>query len=249
MLWTTPESLYEELPFEKDGLVITADARIDNRKELSKELGIQDKENIPDSYFILMAYKRWNEECLDKLLGDFAFAIWDKNLDKLFCARDHMGVKPFYYYLSDDLFVFGTEIKAIFTFTEIPIKLNEKKLALFFMKDIMDKELTFYEDIKCLPAAHNLTVNKHKIVLKTYWELNPNSEIIMDSEEDYVEAFLEIFVEAVRCRLRSSVPIGFELSGGLDSSSIVCTVKEILFEEQKMDAIKTFSNVYENSRI
>jgi len=249
MLWTTPESLHEKLPFEDEesGLVITADARIDNRDELSKELDIEDKEEVSDSYFILKAYQMWGENCPDKLLGDFAFVIWDKNEEKLFCVRDHMGVKPFYYYLDEEMFVFGTEIKAILSILIVPTKLNEKKLALYLMRDASDEELTFYENIKSLPAAHFFILNKHKTTKKKYWELNPNLHVIMDSEEDYAKAFRDIFAEAVRCRLRSHFPIGFELSGGLDSSSIVCMAKKILIEEQDKDlgVINTFSNVYD----
>ena len=113
MLMTTPESLNENLPFhdEKAGLAITADARIDNRKELSKHLDIEDNENLADSYFILKAYEKWGENCPEKLLGDFAFAIWDSNKEQLFCARDHMGVKPFYYYLSDEPFSLQLRLK------------------------------------------------------------------------------------------------------------------------------------------
>jgi len=249
MLWTTPESLHEKLPFEDDdsGLVITADARIDNRDELSKELDIEDKEEVSDSYFILKAYEKWGENCPDKLLGDFAFVIWDKNEEKLFCARDHMGVKPFYYYLDEDMFVFGTEIKALFCVPGVPRELNERKVALFLMRDSQDQESTFYENVKSLPSAHSFTLNKYKIVKKEYWELDPNLNLIMDSEEEYAKAFRDIFVEAVRCRLRSYFPIGFELSGGLDSSSIVCTAKKICIEEQIMNfkIINTYSSVYD----
>ena len=94
MLHTTPESLQEILPFEdkESGLVITADARIDNRKSLSLKLGIEDNKYVSDSYFILKAYEKWGEKCPEKLLGDFTFAIWDENRETLFCARDHMGV-------------------------------------------------------------------------------------------------------------------------------------------------------------
>lgn len=89
MLHTTPESLHEKLPFEDEdsGLVITADARIDNRKELSEMLGIEDREDVSDSYFILEAYQKWGEKCPDKLLGDFAFAIWDKNKKNYFVLK------------------------------------------------------------------------------------------------------------------------------------------------------------------
>ena len=90
MLWTTPESLHEVLPLEEDGLVITADARIDNRDDLCEELGIRDEEDVSDSYFILKAYAKWGEDCPDKLLGDFAFVIWDKKRGEvILCPGPH----------------------------------------------------------------------------------------------------------------------------------------------------------------
>ena len=115
MMFTTPESLYENLPFHdtENGLVITSDARIDNREELSFLLEMENKANISDSYYILKAYQKWGKSCPEKLLGDFSFAIWDNDRESLFCARDHMGIKPFYYYLSDEVFFFATEIKAL----------------------------------------------------------------------------------------------------------------------------------------
>ena len=235
MLYTTKESLHEILPFydDKTDLAITADARIDNRHDLAIELDIVDDENISDSYFILKSYEKWGELCPKHLLGDFAFAIWDNNENKLFCARDHMGVKPFYYYLNENIFIFSTEIKALFTLSEVPKELNEKKLALYLNRDILDKELTFYKDIKSLPGAHKLIITSENFVNEIYWKLDPNFNLKMDTEEDYANAFRELFAEAVKCRLRSHYPIGFELSGGLDSSSIVCMAKKILRGEDE----------------
>lgn len=245
MLWTTPESLQETLPLEEDGLVITADARIDNRAELSPELGIEDAEHVSDSYFILKAYQKWGEDCPDKLLGDFAFVIWDKNKEQLFCARDHMGVKPFYYYLDDDMFVFGTEIKAILKINKLNNGINETKIS-FFLMGISDQKSTFYENIFTLLPANFLNVGFNHRKLSEYWHLNPHAKIVMDSEEDYSDAFFEIFSEAIKCRLRSSLPIAFELSGGLDSSSVVCTAKTIA-DESNFDSkkIETFSFIFE----
>jgi asparagine synthase (glutamine-hydrolysing) len=246
MLHTTPESIHETLPFEENGLIITADARIDNRKDLSEKLGIENKEKIPDSYFILKAYQKWGETCPEELLGDFSFVIWDKTNEKLFCARDHMGVKPFYYYLSKEAFFFATEIKALLTIPEVPYKLNELKMAYFLQIEYSeDKLYTFYEDILRLIPAHSLSINLNKSRLKIYWELNPNSEILMDSEEDYITEFSSIFKEAVKCRLRSVFPIGFDLSGGLDSSSIVCMSKIILNKNSHPSDLKTFSYVFD----
>ncbi len=245
MLHTTPESLYETLPFEyeQSGLIITADARIDNRKELSHKLNIKDAEFVPDSFFLLKSYDKWGEKCTKELLGDFAFAIYDKNKETLFCARDHMGVKPFYYYFSDDSFFFATEIKSLFTIPEVPYKLDELKIAFHLMRSPIDKLHTFYKDIFSLSAAHSLVIDSFDNKITQYWKLNPNLKTIFDSESDYVSVFQEIFTEAVSCRLRSAFPLGFELSGGLDSSSVVCVAKKIL-SENSSESIKTFSLVF-----
>lgn len=245
MLYTTPESLHERLPFEDGGLVITADARIDNRKELSEKLGIDDKVGVSDSYFILKAYQQWGEKCPEELLGDFAFAIWDKEKEKLFCARDHMGVKPFYYYLSDEAFYFATEIKAITNIPEVPVQLNEVKVAEYLISMQIDPEITFYEEILRLPSACQIEINKNDFVLEKYWSLNPTFELKLDSDEEYINKFREILTDAVRCRMRSAYPLGSLLSGGLDSSSIVCTAQQILTEEGG-EPIKTFSAIFED---
>ena len=247
MLWTTQESLKEKLPFQDDlsGLVITADARIDNRKELSEELGIEDNENISDSYFILKSYQKWGEKCSEHLLGDFAFAIWDQNNEKLFCARDHMGVKPFYYYLDNNIFVFATEIKALFCIPSLNYGLNKMKVGLYLKMDRTDKELTFFNNILSLTAAHFISISQKFELKKIYWKLNPETKIVMDSEEEYFKAYKEIFTEAVNCRLRSAFPIGFDLSGGLDSSSVVCTAKNILTKKNSQAVIETFSQTYD----
>ena len=242
MLQTTPESLKEKLPLHDAncGLVITADARIDNRDELSEILNLNNNVEVPDSLYILKAYQKWGEKCPEKLLGDFSFAIWDKNNNKLFCARDHMGVKPFYYYLSNDHFFFATEIKAIFTIPSVHYNINEEKVA-FHLIFIDDKESTFYKNIYRLTPAHSLTITSDKIKLRKYWELDPEHQIIMDTDEDYFKAFRTIFAEAVHCRLRSAYPLGFELSGGLDSSSVVCTAKGLLNNK-----LNTFSFISED---
>jgi asparagine synthase (glutamine-hydrolysing) len=241
MLYTTPESLHETLPFEEKDLFITADARIDNRKELSERLGIDNKEDVSDSYYILKSYQKWGEKCPEELLGDFAFAIWDKKNDKIFCARDHMGVKPFYYYLSNKVFFFGTEIKSILSNPEVPTKLNELKVAHHLIPIFTDRKLTFYENIYRLPAAHTLTITTDNDMINNYWQLDPKLEFRANSNEEYYEKFREIFEESIRCRLRSNYKIGFELSGGIDSSSVICTAKR-LFDENTI--INSFSIIF-----
>jgi asparagine synthase (glutamine-hydrolysing) len=251
MLQTTPESLHEKLPYHKakSGLVITADARIDNRDELSVELDIEDKEDVSDSYFILKAYERWGEKCPEYLLGDFAFAIWDENEEKLFCARDHIGVKPFYYYSDEDMFVFGTEIKALFCVPGVPREVNETRIALYLLRIRYFKspyKFTFYENIFSIPPSYSVTIDEKGEKKIKYWELDEKSEIIMDSDEEYANKFQELFREAVKCRLRSVYPVGFQLSGGLDSSSVICMAKEILKEKKDTHEINSFSFVFDD---
>lgn len=247
MLWTTPESLLETLPFvnHRGDLAITADARIDNRDELIAALSFCDRpaEKITDSQLILAAYEKWGESCLEHLLGDFAFAIWDRRQQKVFCARDHMGVKPLYYYYSGKIFVFASEIKAILCLPEVPRRLNEIRVADHLIGSIEDKTSTFYQDILRLPAAHSLTIGCQGNQLRSYWSVNLKHELRLCSSQEYIEAFREIFTEAVRCRLRSAFPVGTMLSGGLDSSSIACVARNLLAETGN-NRLSTFSAIF-----
>lgn len=246
MLWTTPESLLEKLPFQDKArqLTITADARIDNREELISllELNYLPVEKVTDSQIILAAYQKWGEDCPQKLIGDFAFAIWDEREQKLFCARDPMGIKPFYYYHSPRLFTFASEIKALLAHSEIPKKLNELRIAYQLAAFFEDKEITFYQDIYRLPAAHCLIVSTKGKQIKRYWALDPHRRIKLSSDREYTEAFKELLVESVNCRLRSAFPVGSTLSGGLDSSSITCTARNLLAQSGKQ--LHTFSAIF-----
>ena len=249
MLHTTPESLREKLPLEDKGrgLVLTADARIDNRDGLVAALGLTEHplDMVSDSELILEAYKKWGERCPERLVGDFAFAIWDRPKQTLFCARDHMGLKPFYYHRSGKCFAFASEIKALFCVPEMPRRLNEVMVADYLASSRGDKVITFYEDILRLPPAHAMVVSRDKTVVKPYWALDPSREVRLQSDEEYAEAFRELFAEAVRCRLRSAFPVGADLSGGLDSSSVVCMARKVLAEEGNT-RLHTFSSIPEH---
>ncbi len=240
MLWTTPESLHEKLPLEADGLVITADARIDNREELLPELGL--REDVSDSEVILETYRKWGRNCVDRLLGDFAFVVWDKAKGELFCARDHMGVKPFYYYHEPGkIFAFATEIKALFAWG-VPREINEVMIGDYLAINAEDKEMTFFQGILRLPPANSMNISPVNLSRVEYWALDPTRKIRLESDNEYAQAFLDIFKEAVRCRLRSAFPVGSFLSGGLDSSSIVCVAAKLLSEDLRL---KTFSAVFD----
>ncbi|MCU0527694.1 MAG: lasso peptide isopeptide bond-forming cyclase [Elainella sp. Prado103] len=246
MLWTTPESLLEKLPLVQGCHVLTADARIDNREELIAAFGWNQRptEKITDSDLILAAYRQWGDQCPAQLLGDFVFAIWDGNQQRLFCARDHFGVKPFYYYFSGKSFIFASEIKAIVGLPEVPCCLNEPRIADHLFGLSQDKTATSYQHIFRLPPAHTLVVNAVSgLQLKPYWSIDRSAQIRLGSDQEYAEAFREIFIESVRCRLRSAFPIGSHLSGGLDSSSVTCVARDLLSATHT--PLHTFSNVFD----
>jgi len=248
MLWSTPESLSEKLPLtHATGLTITADARIDNREELISVLGLAGRPSleISDSELVLLAYEKWGADCAPHLLGDFAFAIWDTRRQLMFCARDHMGVKPLYYHASGRLFAFASEIKALLELPDVPRRLNETRMAEFLLMIGEDKAITFFEDIHRLPPAHTLIVTADTVRLSQYWTLDGSTDLKLRSDEDYAEAYRSVFTEAVRCRLRSTEGVGALLSGGLDTSSIVCVSRELL-EGHGNQPLPTISAVWDS---
>ena len=160
-LQTTPESVQEKQPLSNAdaSLCLTLDGRIDNRLELRQALdskGFQPREDS-DAELVLRAYECWGEDCPSHLLGDFAFAIWDARKQQMFCARDHVGVRPFYYHHSASLFVFGSEIRAVLALAAVPQRLNESRVVDFLVEqlDREDEECTFYQDVLRLPAGHS----------------------------------------------------------------------------------------------
>lgn len=249
MFHTTPESLHEVQPLMNavGTIALTADARIDNRDELIDALGIEKEAGrITDSELILAAYEVWGEGCLERLIGDFAFAIWDQSKQRLLCARDHFGVKPFYYHYDPEcFFVFGTEIKALLA-GGVPERLNELRIGDHLCGMREDAESTICEDVWSLPAAHALVVDAEGLRVWRYYELAPAEDIPQDASDAWYEArFRELFTEAVRCRVRSAFPVGSQLSGGLDSSAVTCVARDVLRDEGR--SLHTFSLMFEAS--
>ncbi len=247
LLKTTPESMHEKQPCMRGGLTITADARLDNRAELIRLLDLDPHPPIEytDDQLILSAYACWGGDCPKYLLGDFSFAVWDRNQGTLFCARDPLGVKPFYYHLEELWFIFASEIKGILANPRAPRCLNEAWLAEFFLPvtAMQDRRSTFYAGVLRLPPAHTLTVSMQRCTISPYWALDPEREIRLSSDQEYAEAFFEQFSQAVSCRLRSAYPVGSTLSGGLDSSSISCAARDMLVKAGA-PPLHTFSAIF-----
>jgi asparagine synthase (glutamine-hydrolysing) len=246
MRHTTPESLSEKLPLTgAGGLMLTADARIDNREELIAQLQFRkEKKDITDSEIILKSYEKWGKECLPRLIGDFVFAIWDPNLQELFCGRDPLGVKHFYYYHKPNkIFAIASEVKALFCLSEVSKILDEESIGDYIFFNFEDKQNSFFKEIRRLPSTSGLVVSKDKFQKWTYWKPDAVKEIRLKNHQEYQEAFREKFTEAVTCRLRSAYPVGSFLSGGLDSSSIVCVASKHL-AEQGRPPLHSFSGIF-----
>ncbi|MER9302676.1 lasso peptide isopeptide bond-forming cyclase [Mesorhizobium sp. M0293] len=199
-------------------LAITADCRLDNRDELLARLGIRDQ-SVADAIVLMRAYLRWGEACTEHLQGDFAFAIWDGERQSLFCARDHFGVKPFYYHAADQRFCFASEIGPILGVDGVGARVSEHQISGFLAGLPDDPQSTPYSDIFSLPARHSLTVTAQQVVLRRYWQIEPS---VRPLRSDAAEEFAHLFSQSVRNRMRGTSAVGAMLSGGLDSSSIAC---------------------------
>ncbi len=229
----TPESVRERQPLQsREGdLLLTADARIDNREELIRTLRAKKhlREDAPtDADLILGAYRCWGEECPARLIGDFAFAVWDARRKRLFAARDAMGMRALYYRVEPRRVVFGTEVKQILAAPGVPARIFEPAVGAYLAGCFGPLEWSFYEGISQLAPAHALVVDRGGVRSWRYWDIDPDYRIEYATEEEYVEHFFEVFRESVRCRLRSVKPVGIFLSGGMDSGSIASTAGWLL---------------------
>lgn len=242
----------------EDGTVwIIFNGEIYNYLEIRSDLlkrGHQFKSHT-DTEIIIHAYEEWGESCLTKFNGMWAFAIWDERKNSLFLARDRLGVKPLYYYLDDKIFIFASEIKAILDYGVARIP-NQELIYDFLKFGVLDyTQESFFRNIKKLPAAHFAFLNQEgRLHLTQYWDFNVSSEIECQNkknEEEDVQEFLDIFTDAVRLRLRSDVPVGSCLSGGLDSSSVVILMNQLLKKEGIKEISKyqnSFSSCFEDRR-
>lgn len=241
--WVTPESINEGLPRYDAyrGLAITADAIIDNRKQLCDQLEIEYglRKSITDSELILEAYMKWGRSAPQHLIGDYAFVIWDERRRQLFGARDLLGRRTLYYHHASSRFAFCTVINPLFAVPGIHKELNESWFAEFLaipmMLDTIDVHSTAYGEIKQLPPAHSFTVAKGVVTIEQYDEFAASSpQLKLKTNGDYEEAFREVFQEAVHSKLRTHRQVGVRLSGGLDSGAVASFAAKSLHQEGKL---------------
>jgi asparagine synthase (glutamine-hydrolysing) len=233
-------------------LWIVHNGEIYNYLEIKTEMiarGYKFRSNT-DTEVILNAYQEWGTDCLNKFNGMWAFAIWDRKKKILFCARDRFGVKPFYYYLDGNIFIFASEIKQILECNEYKRKPNEKMIYDYLVIGLENHTTeTFFKDIYQLRGGEYAIVDLDSRTFKKirYYDLSKVSNIDR-KESDYYAELKELFIDSVNLRLRSDVPVGSCLSGGLDSSAVV-SIGSALLQKKGDKIFNTFTACWENQEI
>ena len=232
------------------GLVVAAAARLDDREGLCGLLNIPraEQSGLTDADLILRAYMRWGRLCPERLLGDFAFAVWDRRRRELFCARDPVGVQPLYYAQTPAGLVFASTVAAAVAAPSVPDALDEAAVAVFLTRSTLGdgttntSTWTLFQAVRRTPPGHALVVKAEagrspgapggiRKKLERHWRPEQAPRARPASDEDYARQFLEIYQRAVRDRLRGADPVGVHLSGGLDSSSIAALAARALRRE------------------
>ena len=243
---------HQPISNDRQDCSIVLNGEIYNFQELRKELegkGYRFKTRS-DTEVVLRAYEEWGDDCLNRLRGMFALAIYDsrpakngaaeivRERPRLLLARDRVGKKPLYYYRDEDRIIFGSEIKAILADPSVKAQVRRSILPLYLSYGYVPAPHTFFENISELPPAHRLVVENGEVTVDRYWQ--PPPQKVGDpalSEKQYVERLRELFEEAVRMRLVSDVPLGAFLSGGVDSAAVVAFMTRIMKQPVKTFAI------------
>src|SRR5581483_3685208 len=224
-------SLGHQPQFNEDGTIaVVFNGEIYNYLELRAFL--QSKGHTfrtnSDTEAIVHLYEEFGEHCFSKLRGMFSIALWDKARQQLILARDRIGKKPLFYSVDRERVVFGSELKSVLAHPDVDDQLNLSALADYFCFLYIPSPQTIYKAVKKVRPAHYLVINSREAREECYWDLS-FGEVEPDvSEEDWCERIREAFAEAVRVRLMSEVPLGAFLSGGIDSSAVVCQMSRLM---------------------
>ncbi len=253
MLHTTPESLRETQPLQDESgeLCLVLDGRIDNRDELQAAIeahGLRLRDDT-DAELVLRSYQAWGEECGSKMIGDFAFALWNQRERRLVCVRDALGGRPLFYRFDGRTLCFASEMRTLFSDPTFCRRPNLRVLGTFLTPTFTEREETLYQGILRLPLAQVLVADEKGISKRQYWDVDPARTVRYGSDDQYADHFRHLFLEAVRRQMRSHQPITATLSGGLDSSSIVGAAGKLLQEGcVARNGFDTFSIVFPGPR-
>ena len=230
-------------PFEYDDVVIVFNGEIYNYIEIRQQLEVRGFkfETQGDTEVICAAYKAWGTRCVEQFVGMWAFALWDKSRQELFCSRDRFGIKPFYFFTTDTGFYFASEYKALKVLECFDNELNYDQLKLGIALNFVScGNQTYYKDLVQLEPAHSLVVNDGGVEVDRYWDISFGKKVSLSFEEKCAQ-FEALFFDSIRLHARSDVRNGICLSGGLDSSAIA-SVYSKLFSDVP---IQSFSIYYE----
>ncbi|MBL8131241.1 MAG: hypothetical protein JNL42_05245 [Anaerolineae bacterium] len=224
----SPQDALTPGPLVRGDYVLTADARIDNRAALCRALSIPAAlhETISDATLIAMSYARWGADCVDHLIGDFAFVLWDAAAQTLFCARDPVGARPLFYTLTPRLFAFASELAILLEMPEVVTDIDEREIARLLLAtpsvSFAQPETTYWRDVYPLTFGCTLRVGAAQAERRRYYDFQPGDTLRLKSLDDYADALYALVETAVtdRLRLRDGVGVGAHCSGGVDSSSI-----------------------------
>ena len=217
-------------------VAVAGDCRLDNRAELCDALGIRsaDRSGHTNGELLLRAWLRWREACPTRLLGDYAFVVWDATRRTLFCCRDPVGVKPFYYALTPRRFAFASSVDAVLAAPFVGNEFDDATVAAYLTRVILSSPIhTFFRAVRKLPPGHFLTVTcaprRLNAKLLRYWRPEDTPRAAKRaSDDDHAEEFRHLYRQAVACRLPTTGRVGTHLSGGFDSSSVtVLTAREL----------------------
>jgi asparagine synthase (glutamine-hydrolysing) len=244
---TTPQSALETLPYrdEERRVVVVHDARLDNREELARTLGLDARPlaTMPDGALLAAAWSRWSERCPEHLEGDFAFAIWDERARSLFCARDHLGTRLLVCHSSPTLFVCASELKAVLAVPGVERRLAPAQVADYLLGIVPDASSTFYAGVTRLRPGESRLVSADTERVRRYFRLALPERAHRGDAVEVAAGFRDVLTTSIRQRLHSGQPIGAQLSGGLDSTSIVCVARALRRREGR-SALPTFSYVF-----
>lgn len=244
----------QPMPYLDNRYWITYNGEIYNYLEIKEELKQKGYKfhSHTDTEVILASYDFWGKECLNKFNGMWAFAILDIAKSEIFCSRDRLGVKPFYYYLDNNYFAFSSEIKQLLSLPFIKYRLNDEAVFNYFVGSAYNalNDTTFFKEIKQLEGGTFLKINLkifQCVNNQKYWDIDLNNKVSSDLNYEYLtDKYYELFSDSVKLRLRSDVAVGSALSGGLDSSGIVCMVDRALKKNTSYNKQKTFTSVSRN---
>lgn len=237
-----PQQQNETLPLEAGDIVLTADARIDNRDELYSLLGMdkQQWQHEADSWLILKAYQKWGNQCAAYLQGEFVFAVWNKADQQLFLAADQVGFKPVFYYNGPDQFIFCSEIKGVVAAKTSANYFNEEHLINYHFRQ-SDPAQTYNKEVFALCGGNTLTLQDNSVEIKKYWTLQNRGRYNFTSDDEWINCMRHLMYKAIEKRLNPDAPVGVTLSGGLDSGSVACILSDLLVKKNK--PLYAFSSV------